>query len=225
MREDTKSSKAVATRKRSRLRKNISGSPPTKAADSRWTNWLKELDDLEPRCPRAQDWLAYSYFMFARYPRLRPRLPAKRRRKGSAALASDPRRLLLESCRETFERQVSSVEKGIKEHDVARRVLDSLNRLQRRQLAALVVDTVADLENYMGYQSQLKDLTRLAKEARRLKTARRKLDEAINPHFQFDSGLPTFQRPSASLLIGVQALSGRTEANTRWVKKKQSRSS
>ena len=27
----------------------------------------------------------------------------------------------------------------------------------------------------------------------------------FTPHFQFDSDLPTFQRPSASLLIGVQA--------------------
>ncbi len=179
MREDTKSSKTAARRKRSHLPKNTSGSLPTKAADPRWINWLNELDDLEPRCPRAQDWHEYSYFMFARYPRLRPRLPAKRRSKGSAAVARDPRRLLLESCRETFERQLSSVERGIKEHDVARRVLDGLNRLQRRQLAALVVDTVADLENYTGYQSQLKDLTRLAKEARRQKTLGRKVDEAV----------------------------------------------
>ena len=43
------------------------------------------------------------------------------------------------------------------------------------------------------------------------------------PHFQFDFGIPTLQRPSASLFIGVQALSGRTEANTQWVKKKTSR--
>ena len=43
------------------------------------------------------------------------------------------------------------------------------------------------------------------------------------PHFQFDFGIPTFQRPSASLLIGDRALSGRTEANTQWVKKKTSR--
>ncbi len=46
---------------------------------------------------------------------------------------------------------------------------------------------------------------------------------AISPHFQFDFGIPTLQRPSASLFIGVQALSGRTEANTQWVKKKTSR--
>ena len=45
----------------------------------------------------------------------------------------------------------------------------------------------------------------------------------FNPHFQFDFGIPTFQRPSASLLIGDRALSGRTEANTQWVKKKTSR--
>ena len=45
----------------------------------------------------------------------------------------------------------------------------------------------------------------------------------ISPHFQFDFGIPTLQRPSASLFIGVQALSGRTEANTQWVKKKTSR--
>ncbi len=45
----------------------------------------------------------------------------------------------------------------------------------------------------------------------------------LNPHFQFDFGIPTLQRPSASLFIGVQALSGRTEANTQWVKKKTSR--
>ena len=43
----------------------------------------------------------------------------------------------------------------------------------------------------------------------------------LTPHFQFDFGIPTFQRPSASLLIGDRALSGRTEANTQWVKKKQ----
>ena len=45
----------------------------------------------------------------------------------------------------------------------------------------------------------------------------------LDPHFQFDFGIPTLQRPSASLFIGVQALSGRTEANTQWVKKKTSR--
>ncbi len=47
--------------------------------------------------------------------------------------------------------------------------------------------------------------------------------DAFIPHFQFDFGIPTLQRPSASLFIGVQALSGRTEANTQWVKKKTSR--
>ena len=46
---------------------------------------------------------------------------------------------------------------------------------------------------------------------------------ALGAHFQFDFGIPTLQRPSASLFIGVQALSGRTEANTQWVKKKTSR--
>ena len=38
------------------------------------------------------------------------------------------------------------------------------------------------------------------------------LDEptaGLHPHCRFDSEIPTFQRPSASLLIGVQALSGR----------------
>ena len=54
----------------------------------------------------------------------------------------------------------------------------------------------------------------------------RKQDQRLSPfhpHFQFDFGIPTLQRPSASLFIGVQALSGRTEANTQWVKKKTSR--
>ena len=49
------------------------------------------------------------------------------------------------------------------------------------------------------------------------------LSYGTTPHFQFDFGIPTLQRPSASLFIGVQALSGRTEANTQWVKKKTSR--
>ncbi len=34
------------------------------------------------------------------------------------------------------------------------------------------------------------------------------LTKRIAPDFQFDSDVPTFQRPSASLFIGVQALSG-----------------
>ncbi len=48
-------------------------------------------------------------------------------------------------------------------------------------------------------------------------------EDDVEAHFQFDFGIPTLQRPSASLFIGVQALSGRTEANTQWVKKKTSR--
>ena len=54
-------------------------------------------------------------------------------------------------------------------------------------------------------------------------SARSGLVGSLIPHFQFDFGIPTLQRPSASLFIGVQALSGRTEANTQWVKKKTSR--
>ena len=77
----------------------------------------------------------------------------------------------------------------------------------------------------VGIAALVWNLSRLSSELVRSSTLRdaKRYNQALNPHFQFDFGIPTLQRPSASLFIGVQALSGRTEANTQWVKKKTSR--
>lgn len=99
-------------------------------------NWLKRLDKEAPKCPRARSWGNYDYFVFARYPHLQPKAdPGDSTRK---ALGGGPGGFC-----DTL------VKWGAKIFQIrgGRLTLKGLNPDSRRQLAALVVDIVADFED------------------------------------------------------------------------------
>ena len=110
------------------------------------SNWLRKLDVGTRRLPRAANWLNYSPFMFARYPRLQPR-----------GIRSDRYvRSHVETGREIFNRELSTWEARIRDHELARRVFERLKPTQSRQLASLVYDTVLELEEHKARQDKRK---------------------------------------------------------------------
>jgi hypothetical protein len=103
------------------------------------SNWLRKLDVRARRLPRAANWLNYPLFMFARYPRLQPRV----------VIRSDRYvRSQVETGRETFNRVLATWEDRIRNHELARRVLEGLKATQSRQLVSLLFDTVVELEEH-----------------------------------------------------------------------------
>jgi hypothetical protein len=121
---------------------------------------LADLDAKAASLPQARSWLTYPYFMIARYPRLRP--------------AKDGQQ---------FSRTLQNWEKKIASHADAKRALENLTPALREQLAALLLDVIADLEMYRGKIARpKKTFIKLAdRRARMLKRkrgiARRALDD------------------------------------------------
>lgn len=89
------------------------------------SNTLAELDARAATLPRARSWLNYPYFMFARFPHLRPLKNGK-----------------------TFWQKLEEWENRIESDSKAARALADLNPDLRQQLAALLVDIIAELEMY-----------------------------------------------------------------------------
>ncbi len=130
-------------------------------------NWLKELDSLAAGLPRAKRW-DYEYFLFARYPHLRP---------GDSP--NWKRQFHLEGSRIAFEEQLSEWERRIAEHSEAGRVLDGLDFEQRRQLSALMIDVITDIQDYVDRVPHHKRLRKAASEKpRRERMLNRKLGKA-----------------------------------------------
>ena len=133
-------------------------------------NWLKKLDREAARLPRAASWLSpYGPFMLARYPNLQPqRVPG-----------NIPSQLMCESGEETAAQQFAEWESRIASNKETAVCLNDLDEKQRRQLAALLLDIVVDLEmrTATGRSSQWK--RQLCKEAPiRLRMLNRKLHKA-----------------------------------------------
>jgi hypothetical protein len=118
-----------------------------------------EQDRKAKKLPRASGFLESGYpaFWFARYRRLRP-LP----------ISGDPRsKLECESDYKTFSSLLSEWEERISSHPDGNRVLTDLNARLRQQLAALLLDTITDLENYRSRKKSANRLQKVANEAQR----------------------------------------------------------
>ena len=156
-----------------RQQKDNPSKPPTARGAPRenWAdrNWLAELDAKAAQLPRATKWLyQYPYFIFARYPQLRPK-PVKGNKRsemdcevGSSALRDT-----------VWEISVQLYEK-------APRAFKDLDPRQQYQLAALVVDTIASLEERQLYQTENKRLGKVRSEfSRRTRMMNRKYEKAV----------------------------------------------
>jgi hypothetical protein len=165
-------------------------------------NWLKALDGAAKSLPRARDWLGeYGPFMLARYPNLHPqRVP------GDAHS-----RIMCESGERTAAQLFAEWETRIAQDTVAAPCLRSLSPEQRRQLAALLLETVVALEMRpaLARGSQFKRqlikeaTTRLGALSRKLKKARQSIEELMA--YAQDSGkgkTVDASRHSARLVLG-----------------------
>ena len=110
-----------------------------KIARPKLRNWLLEMDRAVQKLPRAETAGDYWNFFFVRYPHLRP----------------SPYRTRLQGLRE----QIARYEAIISNDQETRRTLDTLSRALRKQLAALVLDTIGDLDDL----SEKKDLKRIGR--------------------------------------------------------------
>ncbi len=135
-----------------------------------WFNWLKSFDTEARQLPRAESWLLYPGFFFVRYPRLRPK-----------AGGDAKRRHHLESGAEALWQVVATWERRLTEHSKARSALKGLNSNKRKQLAALVLDTIADLGEFKARRRWHGRLRGLAnEEERRSRVLRRKRNQALH---------------------------------------------
>jgi hypothetical protein len=132
-------------------------------------NWLTSVDERAAILPRAAHWLEYPYFLFARYPDLQP------------APVSQPkyRKIDFQSGRRVFEQALIKWEERLATHDKASRCLDKLSAEQRRQLAALISDCIANFEWYELYVKHRDELSAITREAdRRIRQVRKKIKKA-----------------------------------------------
>jgi hypothetical protein len=88
-------------------------------------NTMAELDARAAALPKARNWLNYPYFMFARYPHLRP--------------SNNDR---------TFWQKLEEWDNRIESDSKAARTLADLKPDLRKELASLLVDIIAELEVY-----------------------------------------------------------------------------
>jgi len=120
-----------------------------------WKNWLSEWDELAKTLPPATDWEDYSYFLFTLYPHLRPKP------------VSDPqyRRIGFESGTRIFADSIRKWVDKILANNDTRRVLEDLSRDKQEQVAALVIDSIEELELHERYKDLREQLTTSTREA------------------------------------------------------------
>jgi|HubBroStandDraft_6_1064221.scaffolds.fasta_scaffold32309_2 hypothetical protein len=150
---------------------------PAKSASSRGNlfDWLKNLDKSARKFHPADGWWSYSLFLFARYPHLRPR---------NASQGRLDKALQTSGC-ESLANLILDWEKRIAAHAQAKRAMEGLTSEQRIQVAAMVVDTETDYQNFASRKSTRVWSQKLGKEgpgrkrmlARKLENARRALNE------------------------------------------------
>jgi hypothetical protein len=165
-------------------------------------NWLKALDEAARTLPSATDWLGqYGPFMLARYPSLHPQ-PVP----GDAHS-----QIMCESGERTAARLFAEWETRIVKSVVAAPCLERLSAEQRRQLAALLLETMVALEMrpVLARRSQFKKqlsreaTVRLTALSRKLQKARQSIEELMA--YAQDSGKGNTldaSRHSARLLLG-----------------------
>ena len=142
-------------------------------------NWLKRLDEQATELPSATSWLQpYGPFMLARYANLRPQ-----------PIAGDVHSQLdCESGERTAAQLFMEWESRIAENAEAAVCLSGLSAEQRRQLAALLLDTIDELKGCDSAAEALQWARHVHEETptrrrvldRRLKKARRAVEELEN---------------------------------------------
>jgi hypothetical protein len=146
------------------IKRSVSASRPSPF------NWLKWLDDEVRKFPGRANWRQHPPFQFARcqlfmmtrYPQLFRFFPD-----------------------EVLYRELTCAEKRILEHPEARHALDGLKDRQRKELAALFLDSDTSLMSYKAHGRSTKRVHKLAAEApsrtrmltRKLGKARRALED------------------------------------------------
>jgi hypothetical protein len=158
-------------------------------------NWLKDFDKRASKLPPAEGMWTYSLFLFARYPRLRPR-PIRAKRLDEA---------LHKAGYESLAQLLSGRERQIAEHEETRRAIRGLKSAQRIQLAALLVDTAADIENFTGRRDAKDRSFKLEREgprrqrmlARKLEASRRSLDNLRRYASALDASMGSSYRKAA----------------------------
>jgi hypothetical protein len=95
-------------------------------------NWLDDYDEKARDFEQARDWMEYSFFAFARFPRLRPA----------------DKNSFCTTGRQWFEKALAHYDREISRHTKANRALHDLSDDQRLQLAALLSDCMAALEKF-----------------------------------------------------------------------------
>ncbi len=126
-------------------------------------NWLKWLDGEVRKFPSGANWTHHPpfqfarcrLFMMARYPHLQRLLPD-----------------------EVLYRQLARAENQVLGHPEARHALDGFNNRQRKELAALFLDSIDSLKSYRSHRRSAKRVHKLASEAkRRTRMLARKLEK------------------------------------------------
>ena len=183
-------------------------------------NWLKESDASASRLRRTPSWLDYSCFMLARYPKLQPLRPRSK----------DPRaRFHYESGRQAFNQMCSEMEADIAASEGASHTLEGLNGKRRKQLAALTLDTITEIELSKGEAALSKRLTSLAREAprrqrnlaRRIAIARKSLTSLVDYASPLDPWLGKKAELAAKDCLRVLDQLPEPEASGSWQKHRQ----
>lgn len=131
-------------------------------------NWLEWLDKKAATLPRATNWV-HDPFMLARYRNLRP-LPIE---------GDVHSRIMCESGERTAARLFADWELRIADNTETTVCLEGLNAEQRRQLAALLLQTIVDLEMLTAADRSSQWSRHLRKAAAtRLRVLNRKLQKA-----------------------------------------------
>jgi hypothetical protein len=135
---------------------------PTRPSGER--NWLKELDTTARNLPAGSNWFEHPELAFQRCPLF---------------IVTRHPMLVRLFPKEVIDRELTRGESQISEHPGARTVLDGLNVDQRRELAALFLDTITALENHNAYKHLAGRAHKLADEApRRIRSLHKKISKA-----------------------------------------------
>lgn len=111
-------------------------------------NWLADLDTKAKDLPPAQEWHEYTAFMYARYPRLKPRDVPRSEYKEVSQI-------------------ISWWKKSILSHDEAERCMTGLSARLQAELAALTRDTSLALESYRERRDVARSIDKLRTEGPR----------------------------------------------------------
>lgn len=119
-----------------------------KSRGSALFNWLDDLDRKAKSFPPADDWDKYPAFVFARYPRLRPKhVPHSEHKE--------------------FSQVIHNWKNRISDHPQASRCMAGLSYRRLRELAALVCDSALAIVHYRELQYEIKMLNKLMAEGPR----------------------------------------------------------